>query len=523
MAGRLASWFGRSDASYQRPDAGSTSSVRETLERLVGPSGRIVVLDCETTGLYARDRVVEVALVTVGSDGHVLDRWESLVNPRRDVGPTAIHGITGAAVADAPEFAEVAGAIALRLDGAVLAAHNLPFDLRMVSAEFTRAGIDFDAGRGIDTLRLARGKLGDVCRAHGIAIGSAHRALDDAVATAELLLRVAARATEEVAPVRFAAIPPVSERTVVRHGARGSIVVTSAPVAEVVRAAIRLPLPPAETPEALGYLDLLERVLADLRIDAGESAELAALAAAAGLDDEGRQRLHQRYLERLIDEVLADGVVTADEYDQLVRVAAALGLDQEVVNRRTRSGRSATAELTLDGGMRLCITGDVEGSSKEDLARVLRRAGFEVEDSVTKRTDLLIAADPSSQSGKAEKARRYGIPIVATSAMMSAAIGDRVQVSVLGVERLAAHVCERCGATWAASARTSGRSGPCDDCRGPSGTRPKPASVEGTLAEGATSAAQAPTETLVCSACGRHWQREVARGRKPRVCPDCRG
>ncbi len=438
------------------------------IARLVGPSGRLVVFDCETTGLYTRDRVVEVALVTVGPDGEVLDRWDSLVNPRRDVGPTGIHGITGAAVADAPEFADLAGAIALRLDGAVLAAHNLPFDLRMIGAEFTRAGVDFDPGQGVDTLRLAGGKLGDVCRQYGIEIGTAHRALDDALATAQLLLRVAARANDPVVPARFPAIPAVSERTVVRDDVRESIVVTTGDLPTVLRAALRMPLPSDPDEGVLGYLDLLERVLADLRIDGEERAELEQLARAAGLDEDDRRRLHERYLAGLIDEVLADGEVTAEEYEQLVRVAAALEVDQDVVHRRTRSGRSTTAEVVLEGGMLLCITGEPPGISKQDLATRLQRAGFLVEGSVTKRTDLLVAADASSQSGKAEKARRYGIPIVAASAMSGAGVGDRVAVDVLGVERLVAQMCAQCGATWTTPARTARGRRPttCSDCRG---------------------------------------------------------
>ena len=36
------------------------------------------------------------------------------------------------------------------------------------------------------------------------------------------------------------------------------------------------------------------------------------------------------------------------------------------------------------------------------------RAGLIVVDSVTKKLDLLVAADPQSQSGKAKKARQYG-------------------------------------------------------------------------------------------------------------------
>ena len=39
-------------------------------------------------------------------------------------------------------------------------------------------------------------------------------------------------------------------------------------------------------------------------------------------------------------------------------------------------------------------------------------AGLAVKGGVTKKTALVIAADPDSLSGKAEKARGYGIPVV---------------------------------------------------------------------------------------------------------------
>jgi DNA polymerase-3 subunit epsilon len=39
-------------------------------------------------------------------------------------------------------------------------------------------------------------------------------------------------------------------------------------------------------------------------------------------------------------------------------------------------------------------------------------AGLVVGETVNKRTRLLIAADPDSMSGKAKKARQYGVPVV---------------------------------------------------------------------------------------------------------------
>ena len=52
-----------------------------------------------------------------------------------------------------------------------------------------------------------------------------------------------------------------------------------------------------------------------------------------------------------------------------------------------------------------------------------RAAGLGVGENVTKKTRLLIAADPDSMSGKAKKARQYGIPIVHPTAYRTMLIG----------------------------------------------------------------------------------------------------
>jgi DNA polymerase III subunit epsilon len=136
------------------------STPLHNLARLLGGGQRIAVLDVETTGLYHVDRVVEVAVVTIGLDGTIEDEFETLINPLRDVGPTWIHGIDAGMVRDAPTFADVAQHVASRVDGAVVAGHNVRFDTRMLGLEFERAGIDIDWGAGLDTLSVTRCKLG---------------------------------------------------------------------------------------------------------------------------------------------------------------------------------------------------------------------------------------------------------------------------------------------------------------------------------------------------------------------------
>lgn len=155
---------------------------------------RVVVLDCETTGVYTTDRVVEVAAVTLDLAGQVIDEWETLVNPCRDVGPTWLHGVTADMVADAPTFDQIAEELAARVHESLVCAHNLPFDVRMLTAEYEAAGVAVSLA-GVDTLALVGGRLAVACERYGVVLDGAHRALHDARACAQLLLHVAAHAS----------------------------------------------------------------------------------------------------------------------------------------------------------------------------------------------------------------------------------------------------------------------------------------------------------------------------------------
>jgi DNA polymerase-3 subunit epsilon len=160
-----------------------------------------VVVDVETTGgrPWGGDRITEVAAVVV-SGGEVREVYETLVNPERSIPPmiTALTNISWSMVRDAPLFRDICDEFVDVLAGNVFVAHNAGFDWRFVTSEISRARAHRLEGRRLCTVRLARRllphlrsrSLDHVAAYYGVEITARHRAGGDAVATAQVLLRL---------------------------------------------------------------------------------------------------------------------------------------------------------------------------------------------------------------------------------------------------------------------------------------------------------------------------------------------
>lgn len=429
------------------------------LSGLAGDADRVVVVDTETTGFRPSDRLVEVAAVTLDLDGNVVDEWATLIDPGRDVGPTHIHGVTAQMVAGAPTFSSIAGDLAERLDGAVFAAHNVPFDARMLSYEYQRCGIPFQVEMALDTLTATRAKLAVACASHGVELSDAHAALNDARATAQLLVACAPLMANTVAkPLVFPPMMPPSGRTHHRPGqtaARGATPYLAQLAARTQHQ--------ASTSAVAAYLDVLDRAMADLHLDDDEHAELAELAGDLGLDDGQLQQAHRRWLDDAIDQALSDGEVTEVEYDELCRATAVLRLEQSHVDERTAPLRVGPALVTLDPGLKVCFTGVDDRGRYE---RHARQIGLEPVGSVTiKNCQLLVAADPASRSGKAHKARKYGHPMVSAAVFLQATAGATIEGVATTVGLRDALTCADCDRAWTRPTSRSRKHGLCPACR----------------------------------------------------------
>ncbi len=400
------------------------------------PTDRIAVVDVETTGLspWRHDRIVEIAIVLVSPDGEVHTEYETLVNPNRDLGPTRIHQISASDVLHAPSFADVAGDVLDVLSkGAAIAGHNVNFDMNFLVKEYERLGVVFPEMPLLCTFQLlGRNSLAACCDELGIPfVGVAHRALSDARATAHIVSRLCAEDQHlldyhRLRNIEWPSVPALRTQCYRREEA---IQIQAEPPRFLQRLAARVHHDvDAETPSVLAYLALVDRVLEDRIIDAREEDALVDAALNWRLSKDQLDAAHRAYLHNLAVLALADGVVSDAERRDLHAVARLLGQDDSQLDgvletaatqlASTVPGHTASTDESQLRGQRVCFTGEIRSTisgcpiTRDTAETLATQAGLVIANTVTKKLDILVVADPHTQSGKAKKARKYGTRIL---------------------------------------------------------------------------------------------------------------
>lgn len=158
-----------------------------------------VGIDLETTGLdMNQDCIIEIGAVRV-TDGKIDGRFEALVNPGIPIPAEVVYltGITDEDVADAPPVDDVLPGLIKFVGDAPLVAHNAPFDLGFLARAANNRPEFLLGGAGVfDTLTIGRAlvprlnnhRLITLASFFGTGLARAHRAPDDAEATALLLV-----------------------------------------------------------------------------------------------------------------------------------------------------------------------------------------------------------------------------------------------------------------------------------------------------------------------------------------------
>jgi DNA polymerase III epsilon subunit family exonuclease len=192
--------MGRGEHLFRETRVRYGAAVQRSFDELGTPLAEVTfcVLDLETTGGSASDdAITEIGAVKVRG-GECLGTFHTLVHPGRAIPPaiTVLTGITDAMVAPAPRLDAVLPALVEFVRGAVVVGHNVRFDLGFLRSALTATGWAPLANRWVDTCALARRLVRDEvpnCRLHTLATRfrldhrPSHRALDDALATTDLL------------------------------------------------------------------------------------------------------------------------------------------------------------------------------------------------------------------------------------------------------------------------------------------------------------------------------------------------
>jgi DNA polymerase-3 subunit epsilon len=171
-----------------------------TLDDLGTPLADVTfcVIDLETTGGSPTEcSITEIGAVKLRG-GECLGTFQTLVNPGCAIPPeiTVLTGITHAMVLAAPRIEQVLPALLEFVGEAVIVGHNVRFDVGFLQAALERDDRPRLRNRTVDTVALARRlvrdevpncKLGTLARHLRLDHTPSHRALDDALATGDLL------------------------------------------------------------------------------------------------------------------------------------------------------------------------------------------------------------------------------------------------------------------------------------------------------------------------------------------------
>ena len=376
---------------------------------------RFAVIDTETTGFGKNDRLVEIAVLIV-EDGKIVDEWETLINPGRDISNSSIHGITPDLVSLAPTFAEIEPTVSKLIDGAFLVAHNLAFDKRMLEQEFSWLQKNIDLGSGFCTLQATKLKLEAACEKYGVTNLTAHRAYTDARAAAQIFIKICEDIDflEGITPI---CVNNDVQNKSVRLLTRSAVSQEHALVTPNLRRIINNLGPSIEMGSDLSYLDALSSVMSDFEITVEETSYLNDWAETLGIPQSKQVELHNSFLDQLIMCAQKDSYVSETENSLIEKAARALGITLKVEG----SLQGPNVVSTFHPGTRVCFTGkalDKDGLEifRETLEAYAKEISLIPVSTVTKKAcDLLVAADKSSTSGKTKKARDFGIQVISVS------------------------------------------------------------------------------------------------------------
>ncbi|MHC5038983.1 MAG: 3'-5' exonuclease [Planctomycetota bacterium] len=301
----------------------------------------ISLFDFETTGLSpGGDRVVEISVLRFDPGIEPRIVFDTIVNPKRKVAATEIHGITDADVEDAPTFEEIAGDFLKAISDSVIASYNIYFDIKFLTYELANVGVTkapppfylmyLKPMLGLGTKQ----SLEAACRELGIAETVLHIAAEDIKASGDLFTFYRKVMTEKGVKT-FADLKRLKAYKFLDSFSHSPFKVSDAlPFGSCTKMKSRhfdsasdggFEVITIEEPEAwkrdlMTYWDALKAVLADLIIDHDELEYLNKLKDELRIPGERIRVLHARAFVSIIQQFIDDEWLDEGERDRLKKL-----------------------------------------------------------------------------------------------------------------------------------------------------------------------------------------------------------
>lgn len=191
--------------------------MRNTVEMLSYCKAQsFVVFDRESTHYQPHEhygRIIELSAVKIVDD-KIVDTFDMLINPEIAISAkiTELTGITKEMVANAPTYQQALPKFIRFCEGSIVVAHNAMLDIKFVNFFSSKIGQPFEP-KFIDTMNLCRYldqknrvtqekpfkyNLKIMAEKYGVENNNHHRAMNDAVATAKLFLKLKELLNEDI-------------------------------------------------------------------------------------------------------------------------------------------------------------------------------------------------------------------------------------------------------------------------------------------------------------------------------------
>ena len=342
-----------------------------------------VAFDVETPNRY-HNRICSIGITTIDEKWH-LETTETLIDPecQFDYSNSSITGITADSVRHAPVFPEVWKRIKPLFTGAVIVAHNASFDLCVLQKTLAAYGLDGFVVNYLCTYNSAQAalpslgshKLSAMCDYYGIPLEH-HHAGSDSRACAIILRNLCAAGFNAQRMIsQFDLSRPVyTEETT--HWTQTL----------------------SKTTQALNEMNHILQDISEDGILTVDEINLLINWMNANIELKGNFPYDRIYNK--LAEVLEDGVITAQEHNELIQ------LFQTATNPVETT--SCTCEVNDLTGKNICLSGEFDYGSKEEVSALLTGKGAIMQNGVTRKTDILVVG---GQGSSAWASGNYGTKI----------------------------------------------------------------------------------------------------------------